>query len=146
MRRHSPTLHPTPQVFVFDLSKHPSFPTADSPFSPQHRLLGHTADGYGLSWSPHASQEGHLVSCGSDKLICMWDLKSAGAKVEVDVVSKFEGHTDVVEDVAWHMFDPNVIGSVGDDRAVKIWDVRVKSSMDSMHTKVSSSESRGEEP
>ena len=127
--------HSLHQVFVFDLSKHPSFPAADSPFSPQHRLRGHISDGYGLCWSPHTCREGHLVSCGGDKLICMWDLKAAGGKVDVDAFSKLSGHTDVVEDVAWHMFDPNMIGSVGDDKALKIWDVRRKNTADSAHTK-----------
>ena len=94
------------------------------------------ADGYGLCWSPHKSQEGHLVSCGDDKLVCMWDLKAAAGAMDVDALSKFSGHTDVVEDVAWHMFDPNVVGSVGDDRAVRVWDVRQKNAKGSAHTKL----------
>jgi histone-binding protein RBBP4 len=34
------------------------------------------------------------------------------------------GHTDVVEDVAWHNQHANVFGSVGDDSAVHLWDPR----------------------
>ena len=47
------TRGPSADVFVFDMSKHPSFPTEGSKFSPQHRLRGHTGDGYGMAWSPH---------------------------------------------------------------------------------------------
>jgi len=127
------TKSPSEEVYVFDLSKHPSFPTAGSSFHPQHRLQGHTEEGYGLCWSPHSSQPRHLVSSGEDKLVCMWDLTEAGPTV--DAISRFTGHTDVVEDVDWHQTDPNVIGSVGDDRSIKIWDVRVKNSNNATHSR-----------
>mmetsp|Transcript_3662 Transcript_3662/g.6948 ORF Transcript_3662/g.6948 Transcript_3662/m.6948 type:complete len:463 (-) Transcript_3662:43-1431(-) len=127
------TKSPSPDVYVFDLSKHPSFPTAGSSFNPQHVLQGHTSEGYGLAWSPHPSQPRHLISAGEDKLLCLWDLASAGATVPS--LSKLTGHTDVVEDVAWHQTDPSIVGSVGDDRSIKIWDIRVKNSSGSTHTR-----------
>ncbi len=44
----------------------------------------------------------------------MWDITSAGASVEAEAI--FEGHSGVVEDVAWHRHHPYLLGSVSDDR------------------------------
>lgn len=121
---------PSPEVYIWDRSKHPSFPDESSPFCPQGVCVGHTIEGYGLAWSPH--NEGRLVTGSEDKTICLWDVSSViGSKSEagtqIHATSVFRGHTDVVEDVDWHKRDPNMIGSVGDDRAIMIWDVREKS-------------------
>lgn len=35
-----------------------------------------------------------------------------------------QGHEDAVEDVAWHIKDENMFGSVGDDHKLMIWDLR----------------------
>ena len=47
------TKGPAPEVYVFDLTKHPSFPASDSAPAPQFILRGHAAEGYGLAWDPH---------------------------------------------------------------------------------------------
>ena len=39
----------------------------------------------------------------------------------------FRGHSDVVEDVAWHRHNKELFGSCGDDRMVAVWDVRAES-------------------
>ncbi len=57
------TKAPSEDVFVFDVSQHPSKPDSTSECRPELRLKGHTQEGYGLSWSPY--MEGHLIS-GSD--------------------------------------------------------------------------------
>ena len=36
----------------------------------------------------------------------------------------YTGHTNVVEDVAWHLHNPQLFGSVGDDCKLMIWDTR----------------------
>ena len=120
------TRGPDPQVYVFDLSKHPSFPAEGSVFSPQAVCVGHSKEGYGLSWS--RLKEGHLLSGSEDTTLCLWDVQ-AGANSEkagrqVHPISTFKGHTNVVEDVDWHHKDPNMIASVGDDKSVRIWDTR----------------------
>ena len=113
------TKSPSSTVFVFDYSKHSSFPT-DSICRPQHRCLGHQLEGYGLCWNPHKA--GHLLSGSDDTFICLWDITSSG--LEVNALSTFKGHTSVVEDVDFHKQYENMFGSVGDDSQLLIWDQR----------------------
>jgi len=121
------TRGPDPELYVFDLSKHSSFPEDDSECAPQCVCVGHEKEGYGLAWSPH--QEGLLASSSEDNTVNIWDVSpilnaSATSSNQVKPKSTFVGHTDVVEDVAWHNHDANLIGSVGDDKCVMLWDIR----------------------
>ena len=113
------TKAPTSTVFVFDYSKHSSTPV-DTVCRPQHRCLGHTAQGYGLSWSPLTT--GRLLSGSDDATVCMWDVAEAGLEVQALQIKK--GHTAVVEDVDWSHHHAHVFGSVGDDAQLLIWDAR----------------------
>lgn len=117
------TKAPSSTVFVFDYSKHPSTPT-DPTCRPQHRCLGHTAEGYGLSWSPVTANR--LLSGSDDATVCMWDLTEAGAEVQALQIRR--GHSSVVEDVDWSHHHAHVFGSVGDDKQLLIWDARDSSS------------------
>ncbi|VAI20542.1 unnamed protein product [Triticum turgidum subsp. durum] len=85
-------------------------------------LRGHGAEGYGLAWS--AMKEGFLLSGSYDKKICLWDLKAGNGAPVLDAQQVFEAHEDVVEDVAWHLKDENLFGSVGDDCKFMMWDLR----------------------
>lgn len=105
-------------VYVFDVSKHPSTPDENSPCAPDYICKGHTKEGYGLCWNPHDSAP-HLISGSDDGLICEWNLQNAGK--EVEPVSIYKGHTDVIEDVAWHMHHPKIFGSVGDDQNLMMY-------------------------
>ena len=131
------TRGPNPEVYIWDLSKHPSFPTDDSsPFSPQGVCIGHSREGYGLAWSKH--NEGRLISGSEDRTINLWDINAvtgskSGAGTQIQAIGVFRGHTDVVEDVDWHKRDPNMIGSVGDDKCLMIWDVREKNPNKAVH-------------
>jgi histone-binding protein RBBP4 len=111
-------------LFVFDVSRHQLKPPADGRCSPQLRLRGHKNEGYGLSWNP--TDQGKLVSGAEDKLICTWDIQDTNVKAGgyLDPTGIYEGHTDVVEDVAWHVQHSHVFGSVGDDRKLLLWDTR----------------------
>lgn len=113
------TKSPSSTVFVFDYSKHSSFPT-DNICRPQHRCLGHSAEGYGLSWNPHIA--GHLYSGSDDSKICHWDVREAG--IEINPIRTWQGHDSVVEDVDCHKHHPHLFGSVGDDSKLLIWDSR----------------------
>lgn len=56
------------KVLIFDRTKHSLVPTGT--VNPQAELLGHTQEGYGLSWSPHAA--GHLASGSGDQTARLW--------------------------------------------------------------------------
>eukprot|EP00742_Colponemidia_sp_Colp-10_P003936 GILJ01004196.1.p1 GENE.GILJ01004196.1~~GILJ01004196.1.p1 ORF type:complete len:425 (-),score=69.59 GILJ01004196.1:170-1444(-) len=112
------------EVLVFDYTKHPSKPAADGICKPQLRLLGHKKEGYGLSWNPN--REGFVISGSDDMQICLWDI-SATTKADSTLEAKSifsSGHTNVIEDVAWHLHHPDLFGSVGDDRKLLMWDIR----------------------
>mmetsp|Transcript_11273 Transcript_11273/g.25277 ORF Transcript_11273/g.25277 Transcript_11273/m.25277 type:complete len:525 (+) Transcript_11273:199-1773(+) len=147
---------PQAEVYVWDLSKHPSFPDESSPFAPQAMCVGHTKEGYGLAWSGHTA--GRLISGSEDTTVCLWDVSAvtsarrdgteasaaatststsssstSSSGTQIQPLSIFRGHTDVVEDVDWHHRDPNLIGSVGDDRTIMVWDVREKNPTKAVH-------------
>ncbi|CAJ1942330.1 unnamed protein product [Cylindrotheca closterium] len=131
--RHMPQNHffvatrgPGAELYVFDLSKHPSFPAEDSVFSPQVVCCGHTLEGYAMEWS--RLTKGHLLSGSEDTNVCLFDINSNGSNEkagrQVKPLSTFKGHTKVVEDVDWHCKDPHMCASVSDDRTIRIWDTR----------------------
>ncbi|KAJ6826340.1 putative WD-40 repeat-containing protein MSI3 isoform X2 [Iris pallida] len=87
-------------------------------------LRGHENEGYGLDWSP--LKRGLLLSGAYDNRICLWDVAAGmetggGFLYARDV---FVAHKDAVEDVAWHVHNENLFGSVGDDHMLMIWDLR----------------------
>ena len=143
--RHMPQNHfivasrgPNPEIYIWDLTKHCSFPEEDSVPSPQGVCVGHQEEGYGMCWNRH--KEGFMVSCSEDRTVCLWDVNTvsaakstANAGTQMKPISVFTGHTDVVEDVDWHHRDVNLIGSVGDDKSIRIWDVRENNASKPVH-------------
>ena len=126
------TKAPSEDVFLFDVSKHPSKPESQSECRPELRLKGHKSEGYGLSWSP--LQEGHLISGSDDQQICLWDVQGRpGKNQSLQAKSIYQGHTSVVEDVAWHSKHQHLFGSVGDDKMLMIWDTRKPSTEPALH-------------
>ena len=117
----------SPELYIWDLTKHTSFPDENSPFCPQGVLLGHAEEGYAMAWSPH--EEGRLLTGSGDATVKLWDAKAAYAKgatsgTQIKPLQTFQAHTATVEDVAWHAKDPHMAGSVGDDQRLCLWDVR----------------------
>ncbi|KAI9499186.1 WD-40 repeat-containing protein [Zychaea mexicana] len=104
-------------VLLFDRQKDHSETDCD----PLLRLKGHTKEGYGLEWSPHAATADHLLSAGFDNIICHWDIGQEG---RVDPIAKYIAHTDCVEDISWNATDPSIFASVADDMKLMIWDTR----------------------
>lgn len=115
------TKSPGVDVYVFDTSKHPSDPGNNKNFSPQIRLKGHEQEGYGMAWSP--KKEGYIISGSDDKKVCLWDISKCTTS-ECEALSTFSGHTSVVEDVQFHCHNPDMFGSCGDDKMLKLWDMR----------------------
>lgn len=56
------------RVMIWDRTKHPSAPTGQ--VNPQMELIGHTSEGFGLSWSPH--EAGHLATGSEDETVRLW--------------------------------------------------------------------------
>ncbi|OMJ27191.1 Histone-binding protein RBBP4 [Smittium culicis] len=110
-------------VFIFDRTKHPSQPS-DSICKPDIKLVGHSKEGYGISWNP--LQQGLVISASEDGSICYWDIMGnnrSGKKL--DPLSKLIAHPNVVvEDLDWHPLHKHLFASVGDDQFMKIWDTR----------------------
>ena len=104
---------------MFDYSKHKSIPT-DNICRPQHRCLGHDAEGYGLAWNPHVT--GQLLSGSDDAKICLWDITESS--VEIKPLQTRKAPSEVVEDVDWHKHYAHLFGSVGDDGKLLLWDTR----------------------
>ncbi|KAJ2160904.1 Histone acetyltransferase type B subunit 2 [Coemansia sp. RSA 552] len=110
-------------VFIFDRTRHPSSPSSDGVCRPDIRLVGHSKEGYGVSWNP--TKEGHLVSASEDTTVCMWDIKGVTKEHQsLEPLTVFKGHTAIVEDVAWHSMHGDIFASVGDDRRLLVWDTR----------------------
>ena len=56
------------RVMIWDRTKHPSQPTGQ--INPQIELIGHKAEGFGLSWSPH--EAGQLATGSEDETVNLW--------------------------------------------------------------------------
>ena len=114
------------EIHIFDYFKHPTKPASAHEFKePQLRLAGHEREGYGLCWSK--AREGLLISGSDDGIICAWDVNKCGTDSNVvsPVVSVRDAHSgQVVEDVTWSHFNENEFASVGDDRHLRLWDLR----------------------
>ncbi|KAG7889388.1 hypothetical protein KL936_002962 [Ogataea polymorpha] len=86
------------------------------------RLVHHTENGYGLSWNPIV--EGELATCSDDQTVVVWDITRSGA--EITPMNVFNSHTSIVNDVRWHTFSGNSLGSVSEDKHFIYQDKRTK--------------------
>ncbi|XP_072976359.1 histone-binding protein MSI1-like [Typha angustifolia] len=120
------------EVHVFDLARRLPNPEEVGNGGADVVLRGHENEGYGLSWS--SLREGFLLSGSYDSKICLWDLKGGKGAAVLDAQNMYEAHEDLVEDVAWHLKDENLFGSVGDDHKLMIWDLRSSTSKTPQHS------------
>lgn len=123
------TRTPSGEVHIFDYTKHPSQPAADNKqSSPDLRLLGQSRDGYGLSWT---SEGGLLAGASEDGTVCVWDVMSGSKDIKSLLpLRSFQAHTLPAEDVSWEMGSRDILASVGDDRRLCLWDLRMQSDKD----------------
>ncbi|WEW56148.1 Histone acetyltransferase type B subunit 2 [Emydomyces testavorans] len=109
------------RVMVWDRSKHPSLPTGT--VNPELELLGHTQEGFGLSWSPHSA--GHLATGSEDKTVRLWDLTQyTKGNRALKPVQTYTHHSSIVNDVQHHPLHSSLIGTVSDDITLQILDIR----------------------
>jgi histone-binding protein RBBP4 len=59
-------------VYIFDRTKHTSVPNPDGVCNPEMILMGHTKEGYGMSW--HPTKQGVLLTASEDTTIHSWYL------------------------------------------------------------------------
>ncbi|TPX42060.1 hypothetical protein SeMB42_g03397 [Synchytrium endobioticum] len=120
-------------VYIFDRTRHGSFPKENEACSPEIRLVHHAKEGYGISWNPRVA--GLLLTASEDTTIAQWDVQGTSKeRRQMDPVRVYSGHTAWVMDVAWHMRDECLFGSVGDDKKLLIWDTRSKDSNKAVST------------
>ena len=110
------------EVHIFDKTKHPSKPNKNNEVNPQIKCSGHDKEGYGLVWNTF--KEGELLSGAYDGLVCLWDTNAAIQDQKLKPLNVYTGHSDNVEDVAYHCHHSYLFGSCGDDKTVQIWDTR----------------------
>lgn len=125
------TKTPSGDVLVFDYANHP-IGQQEQGCQPDLRLKGHQKEGYGLSWN--ATHSGHLLSASDDQTICLWDVSGTPLDGrDLNAMAVFTGHHSVVEDVAWHLMNGHVFGSVADDNKLMIWDTRTSARTKAQH-------------
>lgn len=122
------------QVLIFKYTDFESIPKTTQ-CTPTLRLKGHTQEGYGLCWS--YKKEGLIASGSDDCKVCVWDIFAQQNQIDkgcLQPLLTMEGHSGVVEDVAWHRLHEYLLGSVCDDKHVRIFDTRSQTSTKAAHT------------
>lgn len=104
------TINGEGKVDIYDLEEKSSI---------QH-LEPHTANGYGLSWSPF--KKGHLLTASDDHSVAITDISKP-----TEVFRNNDTHKDIVNDSKWHNFDENIFGTVSDDKYLYLYDTRLDS-------------------
>ena len=113
-------------VLIFKYTEFESVPK-NNVCQPTLRLKGHTQEGYGLCWS--SKKEGLLASGSDDCKVCIWDIFTQQGQIEnrtLNPLLTLEGHSGVVEDVAWHRLHEFLLGTVCDDKHLRIFDTRTQ--------------------
>jgi histone-binding protein RBBP4 len=123
------------RVLIFDRTKHPMQPKADGTIKCEAELVGHQAEGFGLSWSPLL--EGHLVTGNEDNTVRTWDLKAGFSKGNTNIspTTTYTVHTATVNDVQYHPIHNFLIGSVSDDLTWQVIDTRMSSTKKALYRK-----------
>ncbi|MCJ1417707.1 Histone acetyltransferase type B subunit 2 [Xylographa parallela] len=109
------------RVMIFDRSKHSSVPSGT--VNPQIELLGHTKEGFGISWSPH--EAGHLATGSEDTTVRLWDItKYTSTNKALHPTRTCTHHSAIVNDVQYHPQHPFLVGTVSDDLTLQVFDIR----------------------
>ncbi|SCU80170.1 LAFA_0B07888g1_1 [Lachancea sp. 'fantastica'] len=105
------TINGAGTVFLYDRSQ-------DKDSALRGEFVFHKENGYGLSFS--VASPGDLLSCSDDGTVALWDVRSAKrTPTKVD-----ENHSDIVNEVKWHETNPDLFGSVSEDKTLLLHDKR----------------------
>lgn len=112
------------RVLIFDRTKHSSMPKGIC--NPQIELIGHTSEGFALSWNP--LEAGRLATGSNDATVRLWDLNNITTTKSPKLKSSriYEHHKSVVNDVQFQPSHASIIGTVSDDLTLQILDTRIK--------------------
>ena len=124
------------KVLIFDRTKHPMTPKGDGSIKFEAELVGHTKEGFGLSWSPLL--EGHLVTGNEDTTVKTWDLKSGFAKgnKSISPTASYSVHSATVNDVQHHPIHSFLIGTASDDLTWQVIDTRMQTHKKALYSKM----------
>jgi len=122
------------KVLIFDRTKHPLQPKDDS-IKFEAELVGHSKEGFGLSWSP--LKEGHLVTGNEDTTVKTWDIKSGFSKSNktISPTATYNVHSATVNDVQYHPIHNFLIGTASDDLTWQIIDTRMETHKKALYRK-----------
>ncbi|CEP63368.1 Hat2p LALA0_S08e00826g [Lachancea lanzarotensis] len=105
------TINGSGTVFLYDRSQ-------DKENALRGEFSFHKENGYGLNFS--VASPGDLLSCSDDGTVALWDIRSAKrTPIKVD-----ENHTDIVNEAKWHETNPDLFGSVSEDKTLLLHDKR----------------------
>ena len=110
------------EIHIFDYYKFPPKPKDETISEPTKRLKFHTNIGYGLSWSNFEAN--YLLSGSYDRTVCLWDIESQN----YEPLKVFKEHKSECEDVCFCKKQKNICASCGDDKTIKIMDLRTNAS------------------
>jgi histone-binding protein RBBP4 len=122
------------KVLIFDRTKHPLQPKGDA-IQYEAELVGHTKEGFGLSWSP--LKEGHLVTGNEDTTVKTWDIKTGFSKNNktISPTATYTVHSATVNDVQYHPIHSFLIGTASDDLTWQIIDTRMEGHKKALYRK-----------
>ncbi|KAI9822481.1 MAG: Histone acetyltransferase type B subunit 2 [Pycnora praestabilis] len=122
------TMCPDHKVRIWDRTKHSSIPSGV--VNPQMELVGHSKEGFGLSWSPH--EHGHLATGSEDMTVRLWDItRFTKGDRALQPTRTYTHHSAIVNDVQHHPLHGALIGTVSDDLTLQIIDTRQSSTTSS---------------
>lgn len=102
------------EILIYDTTKHSSFGETED--EPDACLSGHTAGGFAMDWNKN--NFGQIVSGGQDRTICVFDINTGL------IHSYNKTHSDIINDISYNAFNPNIFASVSDDMKLCITDIR----------------------
>ncbi|KAJ3319920.1 hypothetical protein HDV06_005819 [Boothiomyces sp. JEL0866] len=80
-------------------------------------LKGHQGAVLQVQWARDSTL---LYSCSTDTTVGVFDLESG------EMIKKCKGHKAIINSISVSKRGPELISSVGDDGAMKVWDIRLK--------------------